>query len=95
MLLNKHPNDYKANKHRKDVIRKIKEHLNKGKKYNISASDSLDELYAGQADNIEENLLYPTIKSEVGDPYFIDSKARLALRSYGREDGNHNIFFLL
>ena len=35
MLLNKHPNDYKADKPRKDVIRKIKEHLNKGKKYNI------------------------------------------------------------
>ena len=93
MLLNKHPNDYKAEKPRKDAIRKIKEHLNKGKKYNISASDSLDESYAGRADNIEENLLHPTIKFEVDyDPYFVNSKARVALRGYSK-DSNHMSFF--
>ena len=53
MLLEKHSNRWKPEKHRKDVIEKIKKHLYEGKRYNASKKINPNNV---SRENIEEYM---------------------------------------
>ena len=78
MLLEKHSNGWKPEKHRKDSIEKIHVHLYNGKRYN--ASKKGEKNTHDLRENIEENILYP--REEDGNEYFCESDAKIALQSY-------------
>ena len=77
MILEKHLNGWKPEKHRKEVVGKIKDHLYKGKRYNASKNFHPNNILR---ENIEEYMFYPIDPS--GNPYFYESDVKIALQSY-------------